>query len=94
MKDPDVIKTFITNTYPDGSEVLNDCEPLVLDTLNHTECTAITNIIVERLQYIYIYKYKDNIIDCLNRFSKGGWTSCYGTVNEVRTKLPRTTKQS
>ena len=87
MKDPEVIKTFITNTYPDGSEVLNDCEPLVLDTLNHTECTAITNIIVERLQYIYIYKYKDTIIDCLNRFSKGGWTSYYETVNEVRMKL-------
>ena len=38
----------------------------------------------ERLQYLYIYQYKDKIINTLNKFSKGGWTSYYETVNEVK----------
>lgn len=87
MREPDVIRTFIINTYTDGKDLLETCEPLQLDTLNYTECTAITKIINERLQYIYIFKYKDKIVECLNKFSKGGWTSYYDTVTEVRSTL-------
>lgn len=87
MRDPDVIRAFIINTYTDGKDVLDECDPLVLDTLNYTECNAISDIVNERLQYIYIYKYKDRIIDTLNKFSKGGWTSYYETVGEVKKSL-------
>lgn len=87
MKDPEVIRTFIINSFTEGADILNECEPLVMDSLSYTECSAITDVINERLQYIYIYKYKDSIIDCLNKFSKGGWTSYYETVNEVRQTL-------
>jgi len=87
MKDPEVIRAFIINTYTEGADLLNECEPLVADTLAYSECTAITDVVNERLQYIYIYKYKDQIIDCLNQFSKGGWTSYYETVNNVRETL-------
>ena len=89
MNDPDVIVTYIRNSYPDGPDLLAECEPLVPDTMNYSECTAISNVVSERLQYIYIYKYKDSIIDCLNKFSRGGWTSYYDTVNEVRETLQR-----
>ena len=89
MNDPEVITTYIRNSYPDGPDLLNECEQLIPDTLNYSECTAISNVVSERLQYIYIYKYKDSIIDCLNRFSRGGWTSYYDTVNEVRDTLQR-----
>lgn len=89
MNDPEVITTYIRNSYPDGPDLLNECEQLIPDTLNFSECTAISNVVSERLQYIYIYKYKDSIIDCLNRFSRGGWTSYYDTVNEVRETLQR-----
>lgn len=84
MKDPEVIQTYITNSYPDGRDILNDCEALLPDTLTFSETQAITNVVNERLQYLYIYQYKDKIIECLNRFSKGGWTSYYDTVKEVR----------
>jgi replicative DNA helicase len=87
MKEPEVIKTFITNSFTDGADVLNDCEPLIADTLNFTECTAIAEIVNQRLEYLYIYKYKDQIIDCLNRFNKGGWTSYHETVEEVKKAL-------
>ena len=87
MNDTAVITTYIQNSYPDGPDLLQECEPLVPDTLNFSECNAITKVVSERLQYIYIYKYKDTIIDCLTRFSRGGWTSYYDTVNEVREKL-------
>lgn len=87
MREPEVIKTYILNTYTEGADVLNECEPLVMDTLNYTECNAITEIVNERLQYIYIYKYKDKIVETLNKFSKGGWTSYYETVNEVKQSL-------
>lgn len=84
MKDPEIIKAYIINTYTEGADILQECDPLVPDTLSYTECNAITTIVNERLQYIYIYQYKDRIIDTLNKFSKGGWTSYYETVNEVK----------
>lgn len=84
MTDPEIIKAYILNTYTEGAEILAECDPLVLDTLNYTECNAITTIVNERLQYLYIYQYKDDIINTLNKFSKGGWTSYYETVNEVK----------
>ena len=87
MTDAEVIRTYIANTYTEGSEILNDCEPLIVDTLNFSECNAITDIVRERLQYIYIYQYKDRIIETLNQFSKGGWTSYYNTVQSVKGSL-------
>lgn len=87
MREPEVIKAYIINTYTEGKDLLAECEPLQADTLNYTECNAITDIVNERLQYIYIYKYKDSIIETLNKFSKGGWTSYYETVNEVKKSL-------
>lgn len=87
MREPEVIKAYILNTYTEGKDLLAECEPLQADTLNYTECNAITDIVNERLQYIYIYKYKDSIIETLNKFSKGGWTSYYETVNEVKKSL-------
>lgn len=87
MSDPDVIRTYISNTYTEGTEILRDCEPLVNDTLNFSECNAIGDIVRERLQYLYIYKYKNQIIDTLNQFSKGGWTSYYDTVQSVKGTL-------
>lgn len=87
MREPEVIRAFITNTYSDGKELLTECEPLQLDTLNYTECNAITTVVNERLQYLYIFQYKDKIIDTLNKFSRGGWVSYYETVNEVKNAL-------
>ena len=87
MREPEVIRAFITNTYGDGKELLAECEPLQLDTLNYTECNAITTVVNERLQYLYIFQYKDKIIDTLNKFSRGGWVSYYETVNEVKNAL-------
>ena len=87
MREPEVIRAYITNTYSDGADILAECEPLILDTLNYTECNAITNVVNERLQYLYIFQYKDRIIDTLNKFSRGGWTSYYETVNEVKGAL-------
>lgn len=84
MRDPEIIKAYILNTYTEGTDVLQECDPLVVDSLNFTECNAITTIVNERLQYLYIYQYKDKIINTLNKFSKGGWTSYYETVNEVK----------
>lgn len=84
MRDPEIIKAYILNTYTEGAEILAECDPLVMDTLNFTECNAITTIVNERLQYLYIYQYKDKIINTLNKFSKGGWTSYYETVNEIK----------
>ena len=84
MREPEIIKAYILNTYTEGAEILAECDPLVMDTLNFTECNAITTIVNERLQYLYIYQYKDKIINTLNKFSKGGWTSYYETVNEIK----------
>ena len=87
MTDPDVIRTYISNTYTEGTEILNECEPLILDSLNFSECNAISDIVKERLQYLYIYQYKDKIIETLNEFNKGGWTSYYNMVQQVKGTL-------
>lgn len=87
MTDPNVIRTYITNSYPDGAELLDSVEPLIMDTLTFSECTAITNIISERLQCMYIYQHKDEIIEALNKFGRGGWVSYSETVENIREKL-------
>lgn len=87
MTDPDVIRTYITSTYADGADILDQVDPLVLDTLGFNECTAITKVVSERLQTMYIYKYRERIIDKLNQFGKGGWTSYYEVIEDLRTDL-------
>lgn len=87
MTDPDVIRTYITATYADGTDILDQVDPLVLDTLGFNECTAITKVVSERLQTMYIYKYRERIIDKLNQFGKGGWTSYYEVIEDLRTDL-------
>lgn len=93
MNDPDVIRTYVINTYPDGKEVLDDCEPLVMDTLGFNECQSLTNIISERLQFIYIFTYKDQIIDALNRFGRGGFDTYATAIEDLRNQLQRLIKE-
>lgn len=87
MREPEVIRTYIINTYTEGSDLLKECEPLELDQLSFPECNAITNIVSERLQYLYLYQYKDKFIDMMNQFNKGGWTSYYSAINDLKTSL-------
>lgn len=84
MREPEIIRTYIVNSYPDGREVLDDCPQLIPDTLEFSECNAINNIISERLQMLYIFQYKDQIVEELNKFSKGGWASYAETVQNLR----------
>lgn len=93
MNDPDVIRTYVINTYPDGKEVLDDCEPLVLDTLGFNECQSLTNIISERLQFLYIFTYKDQIIESLNRFGRGGFETYATAIEELREQLQKLIKE-
>ena len=87
MQEPEIIRTYISNSFPDGQDILNECPPLAMDTLNYSECNAISKIVDERLQFLYIFRYKDSIIESLNKFSKGGWTSYYETVQNVKAQL-------
>lgn len=87
MTDPDVIKSYIISSHPDGEDVLKEIPPLEKDTLGFNECTGIAKIVSERLQTLYIYRYKDEIINHLNEFAKGGWTSYADTVEALRTEL-------
>ena len=87
MTDPDVIRTFIVNTYQDGEEMLAQTESLIMDTLGFNECAALTKIISERLQQLYLFKYKDAIIDALTQYGKGGFKSYADTTDKLKTTL-------
>lgn len=86
VKDIDVLKTYIEESYPDGKDLLNEL-PLEVDALSASDTASLGKVITERLQYLYIFKYKDNIINLLNEFGKGGWTSYYRTIETVKTEL-------
>lgn len=86
MKDLDVLKTYIETSYPDGKDLLEEFD-LQVDTLSISETSSIGKIVTERLQYLYIFQYKDEITQQLNDFGRGGWTSYYQSIEKIKNTL-------
>lgn len=86
IRDENVLYMYIIEKKPELKELVTELG-LEKNQLPNSDCKFITNAINERLQCIYIYDVKDDIIDALESFDKTGFTSYYDILNTLKIKL-------
>ena len=84
--DPDVLEMYVKNAVPDGNEVLANVG-LDINKLNKSECDTIEKAISERLQYSYLYGFKNSILELYDELDKPGFHSYNEAVSKMRTSL-------
>lgn len=86
IKDESMLKTYISEHLPNASDILSQ---VVFDrnTLTESECKMLNNAINERLQYIYVYQVKDDLVETLNCINTVGFTSYYDIMDSLKQKL-------
>lgn len=86
IKDESMLKTYISEHLPNASDILSQ---VVFDRnlLTDSECKMLNSAINERLQYIYVYQVKDDLIDTLSGINALGFTSYYDVMNTLKQKL-------
>ena len=85
IKDESVFQSYLRE-HLENPEILEqvDFEP---NQLMDSECNLMNQAVNERLQYIYIYQVKDDIMRALEGFDSVGFTSYYDIVNTLKGKL-------
>lgn len=86
IKDDSVLKSFISENLENSSEIIGQVN-FEKNQLMDSECKLMNNAVNERLQCIYIYQVKDDILEALNEFDKVGFTSYYDVINTLKGKL-------
>jgi hypothetical protein len=86
IKDESVLLTYICQKKPDLKDLVMEVG-LTKNQLPNSDCKYISDAINERLQYIYIYDVKDDIIVSLEKFGESGFTSYYDIINVLKSKL-------
>lgn len=84
--DPDVLEMYVRNAVPEGHEVLNNIG-LDINKLNKSECDTIEKAISERLQYSYLYGFKNDILELYDELDKPGFNSYNEAVSKMRASL-------
>lgn len=86
IRDESVLMTYLYEHLDIAEDVLKQVN-FEKDQLNPSERNMIYNAINERLQYIYIYEVKDDIVTALSTFDHVGFTSYYDVLNSLKEKL-------
>ena len=86
IKDDSMLKTYVNENLENAEDIFKQVN-YEKNQLIDSECNLMTKAINERLQYIYIFQVKDQILDALNDFGKTGFTSYYDAVNTMRGQL-------
>ncbi len=86
IHDENVLQSFLSSHLDNYEEIISQVE-FEKNLLTSSECDIMTSAINERLQYIYIYQVKDDIVNALEEFDRVGFTSYMDVVNTLKTKL-------
>lgn len=86
ISDPDVLEMYVKEQVPDGIEVLMNVG-LDVNKLNKSECDTIERAISERLQYSYLYSFKENLSAMYEEIEKPGFHSYAEAVNTLKSSL-------
>lgn len=86
IRDDSVLRTYIVDNLVDAERILNEIN-FEKNQLIDSECKMMNDAINERLQYIYIYQVKDDIINTLSDIDSVGFTSYYDVINTLKGKL-------
>jgi replicative DNA helicase len=83
IRDKNILRDFILTKEPDVEDILKDVS-LEYNTLNESECKYVANAINERLQYLYVFKVKDQMVDLFEKIDQGGFNSYYQVMSELK----------
>lgn len=86
IKDDSVLKMFIRENLEDAEDILGKVN-FEKNQLSQSDCEIMFKAINERLQCLYIFQVKDDIVHSLNEFDTVGFTSYYDLINVVKEKL-------
>jgi len=86
ISDDSVLKLYIKENLEDSEDILGKVN-FEKNQLTNSDCVLMNKAVNERLQYIYIYQVKDDIINSLNDFDTVGFTSYYDIINDMKVKL-------
>lgn len=86
--DDSVLMSYIRERLDDADDIIK-CVNFNKNQINDSECKIMNKFINERLQYVYIYQVKDEIIKELSTFDNIGFTSYYDVVNTLKEKLSK-----
>lgn len=83
IRDVDVMKTFLIPKDQDVADLLNEID-LQKNQLTNSECNSLTNFINERLQFIYIFQVKDDMMKLFEKMNSTAIVSYYEVVNQLK----------
>lgn len=86
IKDDSVLTMYVKEHLDNAEEIIGNVN-FQKNQLVDSECRMISKSINERLQFLYIYQVKDDIVDMLNDLDTTGFTSYFDIVNMLKTKL-------
>lgn len=86
ITDSDVLEMYVKDHVPDCDSLLNDVG-FTINQLNKSECDTITKAISERLQFAYLYSFKNTLLDLYDEIDKPGFVSYYDTVDKFKKEL-------
>lgn len=86
--DDSVLMSYIREKLDNAEEIIQAIN-FEKNQINSSECNLMNKVINERLQYVYIYQVKDEIIKELSTFDNVGFTSYYDVVNVLKEKLSK-----
>ena len=88
ITDDSVLMTFIRENYDSADEVINNVN-FEKNQITDSECKVINKNVNERLQSIYIYQSKDDIIAALRSLDKPGFVSYHDDLMMLKDKLSK-----
>lgn len=86
IQDENVLQSYISS-HLENYDIIYPQIEFDKNLLTPSECDIMTTAVNERLQYIYIYQVKDDIVQALEEFDNVGFTSYMDVINTLKGKL-------
>lgn len=86
IHDENVLQSYMKERLDDYEDIMSQIY-FDKNMLSSSECDIMNDAINERLQYIYIYQVKDDIVHALEEFDRVGFTSYMDVINTLKGKL-------
>ena len=86
IKDEAVLITYIKGKLDNAEEIM-DAVNFEVNQLTDSECKMIAKAINQRMQCLFVYQVKDDIINSLEKFNESGFENLYDDVEILRKHL-------
>lgn len=83
IHDPNLIITYVHEHNKEIQDISNDID-FRINQLNESECKYVSKAINERLQYMYVFQIKDQMMDLYEKIDQGGFNSYYDIMSQLK----------